>query len=172
MARSVTGPQPNQLREFIPEAFENHADPDPYKVWIRDPSEADKRNLIAMQTGVDAGAPASKVDLASMIAWQRKAVEVHVERVEGYAMRGIEITDGKLLAEHGETEIVAEVAYEIFAATSLTEQEKKRSRKRRGSTSRKTKALNGSVANASKPGLQSGEIAPGKPTRRSDTSQH
>tara|TARA_R100001163_G_scaffold65245_1_gene61785 strand:+ start:1406 stop:1837 length:432 start_codon:yes stop_codon:yes gene_type:complete len=142
------GPQPNQLREFKPESFDNHKDPDPYLVWIRDPSEADKRNLIAMQTGVDTASPASNVDLAAMVAWQKKAVEVHVERVEGYSMRGIEITDGKLLAEHGETEIVAEVAYEIFAATSLSEQEKKRSRKRRGCTSAKNQRSSGTVTNA------------------------
>lgn len=169
MARSVSGPQPNALREFKPESFENHADPDPYKVWIRDPSEADKRNLISMQTGVEAGAPAATVDLASMIAWQRRAVEVHVERVEGYAMRGVEITDGKLLAEHGETEIVAEVAYEIFSATSLTEVEKKPSKKRRGCKSRKMKALNGIVESASKQDCTLPEIAPAQATPTSGT---
>ena len=149
MGRSIEGPRPDQVREFIPEAFENRQDPDPYKVWIKDPTEADKRKLVALQTSLEAGAPAAAVDLASMIRWQQEAVKLHVERVEGYSMRGVEITNGDSLAQHGESEIVAEVALEIFTAASLTEQEKKRSEKPQGSSSAMIDRCDGIVESAS-----------------------
>ena len=149
MGRSIQGPRPDQVREFIPEAFDNRQDPDPYKVWIKDPTEADKRKLVALQTSLEAGAPAAAVDLASMIRWQQEAVKIHVERVEGYSMRGVEITDGDSLAKHGESEIVAEVALEIFTAASLTEQEKKPSEKPLGSNSAMIHRCDGIAEDAS-----------------------
>lgn len=149
MGRKIQGPRPDQVREFIPEAFDNRQDPDPYKVWIKDPTEADKRKLVALQTSLDAGAPAAAVDLASMIRWQQEAVKIHVERVEGYSMRGVEITDGDSLAKHGESEIVAEVALEIFTAASLTEQEKKPSEKPPASNSATIHRCDGIVESAS-----------------------
>ena len=148
MGRKIKGPSPDRVREFIPEAFDNRQDPDPYKVWIKDPTESDKRQLVALQTSLEGGAPAAAVDLASMIRWQQQAVELHVERVEGYSMRGIEITNGDSLAQHGESEIVAEVALEIFTAASLTELEKKPSEKLQGSNLAMTNPCNGIVETA------------------------
>ena len=158
MGRSIQGPRPDQVREFIPEAFDNRQDPDPYKVWIKDPTEADKRKLVALQTSLEAGAPAAAVDLASMIRWQQEAVKIHVERVEGYSMRGVEITDGDSLANHGESEIVAEVALEIFTAASLTEQEKKRSEKPLASNSATIHRCDGIAEDASTTDSQLAEI--------------
>ena len=149
MARSIQGPRPDQVREYIPEAFDNRQDPDPYKVWIKDPTEADKRKLVALQTSIEAGAPAAGVDLASMIRWQQEAVKMHVTKVSGYSMRGVEITDGDSLAKHGESEIVAEVALEIFTAASLTEQEKKPSEKPHDSNSAMIHRCDGIAESAS-----------------------
>ena len=63
-------------------------------------------------------------------------------------MRGIEITNGDSLAQHGESEIVAEVALEIFTAASLTELEKKPSEKLQGSNLAMTNPCNGIVETA------------------------
>lgn len=169
MGRSVDGPKPNFEREFIPEAFENREDPDPYKIWIRDPTEADKRQLVALQTGINVGAPGESIDLASMIRWQQEAIRIHVLKVTGYSVREIEIVDGETLAEHGESEIVAEVALEIFAAASLSETEKKHSKKRSGSKSRKIDRSNGTAASASKPANTSIEIAAAQAVTASGT---
>ena len=127
MARMVRGPRPGEEREFIPASFENKKDPDPLKIWIKDPSEGEKRKLIALQSSLQDGTPALEMDLETMIKWQCETVRRHVVKVYGYTVRGIEITTGELLAEHGESELIAEVSLEVFQATSLSIDEKKSS---------------------------------------------
>ena len=125
MARMVKGPRPGDEREFIPEAFENRRDPDPLKIWIKDPSEGEKRSLIALQSSLQGGTPSLEMDLETMIKWQCETVRRHVVKVYGYTVREIEITNGEQLAEHGESELIAEVSLEVFQATSLSTDEKK-----------------------------------------------
>ncbi len=127
MARMVRGPRPGDEREFIPTAFENKKDPDPLKVWIKDPSEGEKRELISLQATLQDGTPALEMDFQTMMRWQCEVVQRHVSKVYGYTVRGIEITDGQLLADHGETELIAEISLEVFSAASLSDDEKKSS---------------------------------------------
>ena len=135
MGRSVEGPAPGGSREYIPEAFDNAEDPDPIVMTLADPTEAQKRKLQIMQTALEFnggelvrdpdGSPIINITLEAMAKFQRAAVIGHVTKVVNYQVRGVEITTGHLLAEHGETELLAEVALEITTGMSLSVGEKK-----------------------------------------------
>ena len=136
MARKVNGPAPGGRREYIPEVFENREDPDPLKVTIKDPTEAEKREMVKRQTALltdgsgapildEHGNPRISVNMDGMLAWQLAAVTAHVEAMSGYEVRGIDIDTGAKLAEHGETELISEIALEILTGAGLTEGEKK-----------------------------------------------
>ena len=137
MARTVKGPKPGNQREYIPEAFGNKEDPEPIRVWIQDPTEGEKRKLTLLQTELgfengeilrDAdGAPQIHITLEAMSKFQQAAILAHVAKVANYEVRGVAIVDGATLAEHGETELIADVALEITTGFSLAEAEKKRS---------------------------------------------
>jgi len=153
MARTVSGPRPGVEREYIPLAFENREDPDPLKVWIRDPSESDKRALIGLQMSLQGtNTPSLDLSIDTMIKWQSEAVKRHVMKVAGYTVRGVEITTGEELADHGESEIVAEVALELFAAASLDDDEKKQFEERSGSKLAATNLSDGIVGNVGSSG--------------------
>jgi len=134
MARIVKGPKPGGLRKFLPTAFDNRESEDPIIVTIKDPSEGEKRRLTLLQTEVgfengemlmdESGSPIINLTLDAMAKFQALAITDHVVKVQNYTVREIEITDGSKLAEHGETEFLAEVALEITTAMSL-EPEKK-----------------------------------------------
>ena len=148
MARMVTGPRPGDEREFIPAAFENRKDPDPLKVWIKSPSEGEKRELIALQSSLQDGVPSIDMDLQTMIKWQCETVRRHVVKVYGYTVRGVEITDGQMMAEHGESELIAELSLEVFQATSLDDDEKKQSSEPSDSTADQVVSLGGTACSA------------------------
>ena len=148
MARMVTGPAPGGEREFIPAAFDNRQDPDPLKVWIKDPTEGDKRELISLQATLQDGTPALEMDFQTMMRWQCEVVRRHVSKVYGYTVRGIEITDGKSLADHGETELIAEISLEVFSAASLSDDEKKSSSEPSDFTPDQAMSLGGTACNA------------------------
>ena len=135
MGRIVEGPTPGSVREFQPESFGNRAEEDPIRIWIKDPTEAEKRTLQLMQTELQFnagelvkdsdGVPQITVTLQAMAKHQRAAILGHVHKVEGYTVRGVEINNGETLADMGETEILAETALEITMALSLSADEKK-----------------------------------------------
>lgn len=135
MARNIEGPKPGDSREFIPASFNNREDDEPIVVMISDPTEAQKRKLQLMQTEIhfnngeiakdEEGNPLINVTLEAMAKHQRAAVIGHVSKVTNYVVRGVEIKDGHTLAEHGETELLAEIALEVTTGFSLNEAEKK-----------------------------------------------
>ena len=63
--------------------------------------------------------------MEGMLAWQLEAVNAHVKIMSGYEVRGISIDNGEKLAEHGETELISEIALEILTGAGLSEGEKK-----------------------------------------------
>ena len=154
MARKVPGPPQGKKRKFIPEAFENRADENPIAVWIKTPTEREKRD--AMQEAApqfeateNGAAPGLAFDFAASMRWQNTIVESFCVGVENYsAADGSEIATAADLVEHGETEIVSEIAAEILTALSLTEPEKKKSIGSSGTTPKTTQAPGGTVENA------------------------
>jgi len=159
MARKVLGPKPNQVREFVPESFDNRQDPEPVTVWIKDPSEGEKRQLVALQHEMQGDQVKLNADLSVMVAWQTETVRKHVTKVSNYSMRGVEITGGAQLADHGESEILAEVALEIFTASSLDEDEKKQSSERSVCSTAAIQVSGGTADNATSSSNSSQEIA-------------
>ena len=169
MARTVKGPKPGNQREYLPEAFGNREDPDPMVVCIKDPTEGEKRKLTLMQTELgfkdgeilrdSNGVPQVHITLKAMARFQRMAILAHVTKVEGYEVRGVQITDGETLAEHGETEVLADVALEITTGFSLSESEKKTSSGPSASKRATTRQSHGIVKNAQAEDSLQNEIA-------------
>ena len=135
MGRKVHGPRPGLSREYIPEAFNNRDDLEPITVTINDPTEGEKRRFALMQTELGYengevvreadGSPRIHITLDSMAKFQKAAISKHVERIENYEVRGIKIKNAQRLLEHGETELIAEIALEVTTGFSLSETEKK-----------------------------------------------
>lgn len=127
--RTVPGPVPGVVRPFIPSAFENRNDPIPVKVWIKQPTEDDKRKFDAatkLQLRMEGSEMRAVIPGGAELERWRDLVSKFVEKVENYsAPDGNAIDNGKKLAEHGETEFLKEIAHEIMTAASLSEQEKK-----------------------------------------------
>ena len=179
MGRSVKGPKPGDQREYIPEAFGNREDAEPIKVWIQDPTEGEKRKLTLLQTELgfengeilrdSDGAPQIHITLEAMSKFQQSAILAHVVRVENYEVRGVAIVDGETLAEHGETELIADVALEITTGFSLAEAEKKRSGGLSGSRQAEIPASAGTAQSALPENSQSSETATGEVTGSSYT---
>ena len=179
MGRSVKGPKPGNEREYIPESFGNKEDPEPIKVWIQDPTEGEKRKLTLLQTELgfengeilrdSDGAPQIHITLEAMSKFQQSAILAHVVRVANYEVRGVAIVDGETLAEHGETELIADVALEITTGFSLVEAEKKRSSGLSGSKPAETQALDGTAESALPDNSPSSETATGEVTGSSYT---
>ena len=161
MARTVKGPKPGVRREYIPESFGNRKDAEPIKVWIQDPTEGEKRKLTLMQTQLgfengeilrdSDGAPQIHITLEAMSKVQQEAILAHVVRVANYEVRGVAIVDGETLAEHGETELIADVALEITTGFSLAESEKKQSGGSSDSKQAEIQASDG-IAESASPG--------------------
>ena len=169
MGRSVKGPKPGNEREYIPESFGNKEDPEPIRVWIQDPTEGEKRKLTLLQTELgfengeilrdSDGAPQIHITLEAMSKFQQSAILAHVVRVANYEVRGVAIVDGETLAEHGETELIADVALEITTGFSLAEAEKKRSSGLSGSKPAEIQALDGTAESVSPEDSQGSETA-------------
>ena len=85
---------------------------------VKTPTERDRRRIFAWMES--AGEKAET--FGALIAWQEKVVEAHVSKFSGEPLecRGRAITNGKDLAEYGETKDVAELAAEIVAEASLS----------------------------------------------------
>jgi hypothetical protein len=138
MARKIKGYKPHNEREYIPKAFGNRSEKDPIRVWIKTPTERDKRevdgedSVIRFSVGQDGspakdhnGDPIMELDNQESMRRHHRALERFVVRVENYESPAGPIATGKDLAEFGETVIVTDVFHEIMAATSLSEAESK-----------------------------------------------
>ena len=124
MTRRVHGHSPGQVRRFVPTAFGNAADTSPVVVRLREPTEGERRGIlaaIAMSSRPD-GAP----DFSRVRELQDDAIVRFVDGIENYSgANGEPIAMGEQLVTHGETEIYREVAEEIVRATRLSNLEKK-----------------------------------------------
>lgn len=139
MARRLKGPPPGDVRKFVPESYGNRDDADPVVVWIKQPTELERRRIdagpepIAFARDKD-GKPTRDgndnlvmtVDLRQVIDRQVDAISLFVTRVDGYELSsGEAIDDGASFAENGEPDFIAEVYLEITEAMELTDDEKK-----------------------------------------------
>jgi len=156
MARKLQGFTPNSEREYVPAAFGNRQDPDPVRVWIRQPTERDKREVEGDCSVIrfaidDAGSPLRdsdgnllmQVDNEEAMRRHHRALERFVVRVENYDCPSGGISTGKDLAEHGETAIVTEVYGEIMTSLTPSVDESKKSKGSPGSCSAATQASDG-----------------------------
>jgi hypothetical protein len=125
--RRVSGYAPGEVREY-----ECRVDPR-VKVWIRQPTELEKRRAVCTGEVVrfdQDGNPndPAMVDLERLIARQERFVRGFVEKVAGYeGAGGAAVETGDDLAEHGEADIVADVALEIEHSLTLKAEERKKS---------------------------------------------
>ena len=140
--RRVGGPVPGLIVPFVPRAFGNDRDPQPIVVRFTAPTEAQRRALKRPESlgafALDPVTGKAELDAAGRVkvvlaptdrtAERKRAVLDHVTSVENYeGADGQPIDDAKRLWEHGETEIVTEVADAILDSAGLTEAEKKSS---------------------------------------------
>lgn len=136
--RRVKGPKPGELRAFEPTSFGNAEVPeaDRVRVWIRNPTEQEKREATSLADSVefvepegdDETQPQVRVDMRVVLSRVGAFVRQFVEGVDNYeGPAGETINDGETLLRHGETPIVLEVADEVEHATSLSEAERKNS---------------------------------------------
>ena len=157
----MKGPTPGIEREFVPEFDGNRNESEPVTVWIDQPTESTKRacqkdirvELITDENGKPArdenGEPRVAVDTSSSFRWNESVVRRCVTRVANYTdAAGKPISNGAELAEHGETEIVAEIAVEIMVGFGMTQEEKKDSGESSASSSAGTSPSNGTVVSA------------------------
>lgn len=154
--RKVKGPPAGVERTYVP-----RVGGDPIRVVIKNPTEADKRRIFSsLRTSVKLGAdgkaelgpdgkPVVEVSLGDGEAWKREALKLCVVRIEDYTgTSGAPIVTGDDLAEHGETEIIEDVAAEIITGFSLTEEQKKTPARPSGSSSPATPAQGGTASSA------------------------
>ena len=146
MARKVNGPKAGERTKFIPESYGNKNDSDPVTIWFKNPTLRERRELFS---GAFAGlAPGEsveslEVDLKSSFLIYEDAIKRFVVSVENYSYASGEITSGELLVEHGELDIILEVANQI-----LGEGDEKKSEELLGSTPQKTQPLSGTAESA------------------------
>lgn len=91
------------------------------------------------------------IEMGKDLAWQEFAIELCVTAVRVYEHRGKEIKTAGELAEFGQTEIIQDIANEIFTEASFGEEEKKTSAGSTGSGGAETPPSGGTAPNASPP---------------------
>jgi hypothetical protein len=140
MGRKIKGYKSHDEREYIPEAFGNRDDSNPIRVWIKTPTEKDKREVegdgSVIRFAVDdegmplrdkEGNPVMEIDNEETMRRHHKAIERFVAKVDNYAGPDGDIVTGRQFSEYGETAIVTEVYREIMASISLSDEEAKKS---------------------------------------------
>jgi hypothetical protein len=121
MRRNPT-PTPGTLVKFTPTAFKNDTDSTPIVVWVRAPSEAEKRT--ALVDYVDKPAPTFAVQLEAKL--QRVADWVdHVDNYESNA--GVPIHTPAEFVTLGEHALLMEVADAVDRLFTLSVDERKNS---------------------------------------------
>ena len=173
MARKIQGYKPHDEREYIPKAFGNRQDDAPIRVWIKTPTERDKREVegdgSVIRFAVDkdgsplrdsVGNPLMEIDSEETMRRHHRALERFVSRVENYSRAEGPIDTGAEFAEHGETEIVTEVYREIIGAVSLSDVDAKKSNGSPDSSSAATQASDGIAPSASAQTTNAPETAP------------
>lgn len=157
--RNVGGPVQGQQRPYVPEV-----PGDPIRVWLRNPTEADKRLIFAggrasvvLADGEakldEGGNPIVTVELGDGSGWKKRALDLCVVGVEEYTRPGengtaVPIATGADLWLYGEPVIVEDVAAEIVSAYSLSEEKKSASASSSGSTPPETPPSPGTAPSA------------------------
>lgn len=107
MARKISGPVPGSLVAFEPTFGRDPKDATPVRVFVKAPTEAQRRENIARAVRLAEFAPVKTVTLFEE---QKRLVEIFVERVENYVdAADTEIRTAGDLWERGEQRVVAEV---------------------------------------------------------------
>jgi len=126
--RQVHGYPPGQVREYTVKID------DSIKVWIKSPTEGEKRRLsqegevIRFDTETGMVVDVGMLRMDRIVAKHERFVRGFVEKVEGYTnAAGVPIVNGDDLAEHGDNDIVAEVALEVEKSLSLGAEAAKKS---------------------------------------------
>ena len=131
--RQIDGIAPGVMRDFVPEAYENKKEDSPIVVTIRQPTEGEKRRILTKGVKLSFTEDgkiqdANTLDTEFIAARNMRIVGEFVTAVTNYVgSDGKAIDDGARLAEHGESEIVSEVAAEIMIISQLTDEERKKS---------------------------------------------
>ena len=127
MSRQVHGYPPGELREY--ELKNDSA----VKIWIKTPTEGEKRRTAQKGEVIRVNSEGMvddlhMVDMERLVARQERFVRGFVDKVEGYTdAAGNAIATGDDLAEHGDAEILAEVALEVERSLSLEAESVKKS---------------------------------------------
>lgn len=172
MGRKVIAPPPGEIRKYVPDisivdgyecgecgtqyraqgdsccgkpyqevVWSNLDDDEPVTVYIKNPTEAEKRRLYYKFVGV-------KEDIENSEQW-KQATLAFVDKVENYtSASGKAILNGEDLYNHGDFQIVEDVAAEVIAALSMTEESRKKQEEPQASPSRETSPSPGTVENA------------------------
>jgi hypothetical protein len=172
MALRVKGFKPHDEREYVPKARDNRKSDTPTRVWIKTPTEKDKRDVAAddsiVRVSVDEkgipikdaiGNPMMEFVNKSTVEMQVRALGLFVARVENYVGAAGPILTGEDLAEHGDTDVVLEVYQEVMLSLSLSEVESKNSEGSPASSSGATRVSDGTVTGACEPRTSEPEIA-------------
>lgn len=162
MRRNPT-PKPGTLVKFVPQSFGNAEDPQPVTVYLRAPSEADKRDALVVLVGQAEAGPGAKdavkvktdqgeVTIGFSQEIEKKGCRLArwVERVENYAdSDGEPIATGADLWERGEYGFALEVDEAIGILMGLSVEERKNSAGSSASSQAATQASGGTASNVS-----------------------
>jgi len=143
-----------KTRTYIPEALGNRERQSPVLVNIRQPTNGERRELMANGQKIakrnDGGV---EMDALDVLRFQRSAVEKFVATVVNYANPdGEVISTGAQLWEHGEDDLVLEVAAEILSGKPVSTEEKKHSSEPSDSKSQEMQVSSGTAASAEQQG--------------------
>lgn len=133
MGRKIRSYAPDEVRKYIPSAYGNRDDKDPVAVWIRNPTEKQRRKIDVVGSDVVLrGDPRGDPDKLEMsvnkedgLLRQYAAIEECVIKIANYSAElvseagtaeTVEICDAETLIKYGEREIVTEVANQILHA--------------------------------------------------------
>jgi hypothetical protein len=156
--RKLAGHRPGTKVTYIPEADNNRAEDEPIKIIYREPTERDRRRLMAageelkIHMGPD-GKP-QHVETTSTAHLDRQAVmiEALVESVEHFEIEyrdGVfNVTTGKELVDHGGIDLISEVFGVLSGSLELTGDEKKELPWSSELPTRTTEGSSGTVENA------------------------
>lgn len=139
--RRVPGPPPGEVVTITPVSFGNDQEPDPIRIKVRHPNEAEKRGLRRLWVLGDparddegnlrydeTGDLLRKITPESQDRYTLELCKSFVVSVENYEDAGGEpIATGEDLFHRGESEILDEVIAGIVGGASLRDREKKTS---------------------------------------------
>lgn len=135
--RRLASVRPGALVTYIPEADGNRADAHPMEVVYREPTERERRRLMAageslkVHVGEDGKPDTVETTSVDHVERQARVISELVTEVKNFEIHYgddiVKIKTGKELAEHGTTALVSEIFVRLSGAMELTGDEKKES---------------------------------------------